>query len=139
MRFACQHRGPGTPSALTKRFVQDSLFRSTTSLVERSPIPARLNLVAALKVRHAWTANRSGTKKPCWHCWSISLSPPLITSAVSIEIDPTAQVARAWGQDRFPTTFLVDGSQIFRHINRGYGQGFRARIERWLREMAAAR
>jgi peroxiredoxin len=58
-----------------------------------------------------------------------------LAAAVTVAIDPTTQVARAWGQDRFPTTFLVDGDQIIRHINRGYGRGFRARIERWLRDI----
>jgi peroxiredoxin len=55
--------------------------------------------------------------------------------AVTVTIDPSAEVARSWGQDRFPTTFLVDGHQVIRHINRGYGRGFRARIERWLRDI----
>ncbi len=58
-------------------------------------------------------------------------------AAVTITSDSTTTVARVWGQDRFPTTFLVDGNQIIRHINRGYGRGFRARIERWLRNIQA--
>ena len=62
-----------------------------------------------------------------------------LPAAVTVALDPTAQVARAWGQDRFPTTFLVDEKQTIRHINRGYGRGFRARIERWLKGMTEAR
>jgi peroxiredoxin len=62
-----------------------------------------------------------------------------LPATVTVVLDPTAKVARAWGQDRFPTTFLVDEKQTIRHINRGYGRGFRARIERWLRAMAEAR
>ncbi len=54
---------------------------------------------------------------------------------VTVTVDPTTDVARRWGQDRFPTTFLVDSSQIIRHINRGYGRGFRARIVQWLRDI----
>jgi thiol-disulfide isomerase/thioredoxin len=58
-----------------------------------------------------------------------------IPKKVVVAIDANAAIARAWGQDRFPTTFLVDKNGIVRHINRGYGGGFRARIERWLRDM----
>jgi thiol-disulfide isomerase/thioredoxin len=58
-----------------------------------------------------------------------------LARAVTVALDPTARAARAWGQDRFPTTFLVDGNQIIRHINRGYGRGFRVRVARWLRAM----
>lgn len=54
---------------------------------------------------------------------------------VLVALDPTAAGARAWGQERFPTTFFVDGSRMIRHINRGYGKGFRQRVERWLRSM----
>ena len=61
-----------------------------------------------------------------------------IPDDVVVGLDPTAATARAWGQDRFPTTFLVDEGWTLRHINRGYGRGFRARIERWLRGMQAA-
>jgi thiol-disulfide isomerase/thioredoxin len=61
-----------------------------------------------------------------------------LTGRISVALDKTGAVARAWGQDRFPTTFLVDGGQIIQHINRGYGRGFRARVERWLRAMAGA-
>ncbi len=62
-----------------------------------------------------------------------------LPSTVAVVLDPTAQVARAWGQDRFPTTFLLDEKQTVRHINRGYGRGFRGRMERWLRAMTEAR
>jgi thiol-disulfide isomerase/thioredoxin len=58
-----------------------------------------------------------------------------IDGQASIAIDPTATAAHAFGQDRFPTTFLLDGNGIIRHINRGYGRGFRARIDRWLKTM----
>ena len=61
-----------------------------------------------------------------------------IPDDVVVGLDPTAAIARAWGQDRFPTTFLVDERWTLRHINRGYGRGFRLRIDRWLRAMQAA-
>ncbi len=63
--------------------------------------------------------------------------PPAGEAAVVI--DQTGRAAQAWGQDRFPTTFLVDGTGVIRHINRGWGRGFRARVGRWLRAMRAAR
>jgi len=53
---------------------------------------------------------------------------------LALDVDGTA--AHRWGQDRFPTTFLVDGGGIIRHINRGWGAGYRERIDRWLRDMA---
>jgi thiol-disulfide isomerase/thioredoxin len=54
-----------------------------------------------------------------------------------LALDPDGAAARRWGQDRLPTTFLVDGGGVIRHINRGWGPGYRDRIDRWLREMAA--
>ncbi len=58
---------------------------------------------------------------------------------VVVGLDATATVARAWGQERFPTSFLVDKTWTIRHINRGYGRNFRDRIDRWLRGMQAPR
>ena len=31
---------------------------------------------------------------------------------------------RRWGCRTFPTTFLVDGAGVVRHINRGWGAGY---------------
>lgn len=52
-----------------------------------------------------------------------------------VVIDPDGEAARRFGQDRFPTTFLVDDRGVIAHINRGYGPGYKARIDRWLRSM----
>jgi len=52
-----------------------------------------------------------------------------------VALDRTGAVARRWGQDRFPTTFLVDDKSVIRHINRGWGTGYRERLGRWLRAM----
>jgi thiol-disulfide isomerase/thioredoxin len=50
-------------------------------------------------------------------------------------LDSDGQAAKRWGQDRFPTTFLIDERGVIAHINRGYGPGYQARMERWLRAM----
>jgi len=52
-----------------------------------------------------------------------------------LALDRDGQAAKRWGQDRFPTTFLIDDRGIIAHINRGYGPGYPARMERWLRQM----
>ena len=49
-------------------------------------------------------------------------------------IDSSGELSRRFGQHRFPTTFLV-GDGTIRHINRGVGPGYAARIEKWLRAM----
>ena len=54
-----------------------------------------------------------------------------------IALDRSRATARAWGQDRFPTTFVVDGGGVIRHINRGWGGGYAARMLRWLRPMVS--
>src|SRR5262249_7436315 len=56
-----------------------------------------------------------------------------------IALDRSGGSAHRWGQDRFPTTFLVDGAGVIRHINRGWGTGYRARLARWLRAMLGAK
>ena len=55
-----------------------------------------------------------------------------------VALDPTGIVARRWGAHRIPTTFVVDGAGVVRHINRGWGPGYRARLSRWLRDVAAS-
>jgi thiol-disulfide isomerase/thioredoxin len=60
-------------------------------------------------------------------------SPP--PPGAEVAFDPSGTTARRWGQDRFPTTFLVDEAGVIRHINRGWGQHYRDRLTRWLRAM----
>jgi cytochrome c biogenesis protein CcmG/thiol:disulfide interchange protein DsbE len=55
-----------------------------------------------------------------------------------VTLDPNGTAARRWGARRLPTTFIVDGSGVVRHINRGWGPGYRDRLSRWLRTMPAA-
>lgn len=45
--------------------------------------------------------------------------------------DADGGAADAWGQHRFPTTFVLKDGTI-RHINRGYGPGYPARLDRWV-------
>lgn len=54
-----------------------------------------------------------------------------------LALDSASTVARAWGQDRFPTTFVVDGDGVIRHINRGWGRGYAERMLRWLRPLTS--
>ncbi len=55
----------------------------------------------------------------------------------TLALDRHGEVARRWGEDRLPTTFLVDELGIIRHINRGHGPGFRARLTGWAKAMLA--
>lgn len=60
-----------------------------------------------------------------------------LPEGAELALDRRGATARAWGQDRFPTTFLVDGGGVIRHINRGWGAGYAERMLRWLRPMVA--
>jgi cytochrome c biogenesis protein CcmG, thiol:disulfide interchange protein DsbE len=64
-------------------------------------------------------------------------SHPLPPGA-ELALDRGGVTARRWGQERFPTTFLVDGAGVVRHINRGWGPGYEERVLRWLRAMTAS-
>jgi thiol-disulfide isomerase/thioredoxin len=55
-----------------------------------------------------------------------------------VALDGDGLLARAFGEDRLPTTFFLDAKMIIRHINRGHGAGFRERAARWLSAMLAA-
>jgi len=65
------------------------------------------------------------------------LAETQLPEGAQVALDRTGAVARRWGQDRFPTTFLVDERGVIRHINRGWGSGYRERLGRWLRAMLA--
>jgi cytochrome c biogenesis protein CcmG/thiol:disulfide interchange protein DsbE len=58
--------------------------------------------------------------------------PPIGTTVL---LDRDGATARRWGQERFPTTFLLDESGVIRHINRGWGAGYHERLAGWLRRM----
>jgi peroxiredoxin len=62
-----------------------------------------------------------------------------LPAGTTVALDRDGALARAFGEDRLPTTFFMDEQAIIRHINRGHGSGFRARSARWLSEMLAAR
>ncbi|MFI5290944.1 MAG: TlpA family protein disulfide reductase [Polyangia bacterium] len=53
----------------------------------------------------------------------------------TVVLDRDGALARAFGEHRLPTTFLLDGNGVIRHIDRGYGPGYPARVARWLREL----
>lgn len=53
-----------------------------------------------------------------------------------VALDPDGVAARRWGANRLPTTFLVDADGVVRHINRGWGPGYRERLTGWLRNIA---
>jgi thiol-disulfide isomerase/thioredoxin len=55
-----------------------------------------------------------------------------------VALDPLGVAARRWGATRLPTTFVIDAAGVVRHINRGWGPGYRARLSRWLRAMRPA-
>jgi peroxiredoxin len=55
-----------------------------------------------------------------------------------VALDGDGLLARAFGEDRLPTTFFLDAKMIIRHINRGHGAGFRERAARWVSAMLAA-
>jgi len=54
-----------------------------------------------------------------------------------VALDATGVAARRWGAHKLPTTFLVDATGVVRHINRGWGPGYRDRLTRWLRDVSA--
>lgn len=58
-----------------------------------------------------------------------------LPGGATVTIDPSGEVMRRWGARSFPTAFLVDGTGVIRHINRGWGPGYRARMLAWLRAM----
>jgi len=58
-----------------------------------------------------------------------------LPAGARVLLDGDRAAAARWGQRRFPTTFLVDGAGVIRHINRGYGGGYEARLGGWLRSM----
>jgi cytochrome c biogenesis protein CcmG/thiol:disulfide interchange protein DsbE len=53
----------------------------------------------------------------------------------TVALDRDGALARAFGEDRLPTTFFLDDKATIRHINRGHGSGFRVRSTRWLTEL----
>jgi cytochrome c biogenesis protein CcmG/thiol:disulfide interchange protein DsbE len=66
----------------------------------------------------------------------LAASPAL--KGARVVLDRNGANAQRWGQDRFPTTFVVDGAGVVRHINRGWGPGYQARMARWIAAMLDA-
>ena len=61
-----------------------------------------------------------------------------LPGGAQVTVDLDGQVMRRWGARTFPTTFLVDRTGVVRHINRGWGAGYQARLLGWLRPMLPA-
>jgi cytochrome c biogenesis protein CcmG, thiol:disulfide interchange protein DsbE len=55
-----------------------------------------------------------------------------LDDTVSVALDRNGTAAARWGASRLPTIFVLDGQGIVRHINRGWGDGYKARLRRWL-------
>ena len=55
----------------------------------------------------------------------------------AVLLDPGGVVRTAFDPQRYPCTFLIDSEGVVRHINRGFGPGYPARMERWLRALLA--
>lgn len=62
-----------------------------------------------------------------------------LPEGAEVALDRGGGTARRWGEEMFPTTFLVDEGGVIRHINRGWGGGYQARLLRWARAMMAPR
>ena len=58
-----------------------------------------------------------------------------LPGGTKVMLDQSGDTMRRWGARTFPTTFLVDRTGIIRHINRGWGAGYQARLLGWLRAM----
>lgn len=56
---------------------------------------------------------------------------------VVVGLDPAGATFRRWGARKLPTTYLVDADGVVRHINHGWGPGYRARLTKWLRGVAS--
>jgi thiol-disulfide isomerase/thioredoxin len=61
----------------------------------------------------------------------------VLPADVVIGLDPAGAAFRRWGARKLPTTYLVDADGVVRHINRGWGPGYRARLTTWLRSFAS--
>ena len=55
-----------------------------------------------------------------------------------VAVDPDGIAAQRWGARRLPTTIVIDATGVVRHINRGWGPGYRDRMLRWLRDIGPA-
>ncbi len=58
-----------------------------------------------------------------------------VPAGTQVTLDQSGDTMRRWGVRSFPTTFVVDRAGVIRHINRGWGAGYRARLLGWLRAM----
>jgi len=60
-----------------------------------------------------------------------------LPAGARLVLDGNGELARRWGQHRFPTTFVVAGG-VIKHINRGYGPGYARRMDGWVAKESGA-
>jgi cytochrome c biogenesis protein CcmG, thiol:disulfide interchange protein DsbE len=90
----------------------------------RAQLGARTTLIVVAVGEDATTVRRFVDAYPL---------PP----GAELALDRSGDTARRWGQDRFPTTFLVDAGGVIRHIDRGWGSRYAERMLSWLRGLTA--
>lgn len=54
-----------------------------------------------------------------------------------VTLDLNKRAYAQWGADRLPTVFVIDKRGTIRHINRGHGKGYAARLSAWLAKRMA--
>jgi hypothetical protein len=63
----------------------------------------------------------------------LALHPP--PRGATLVVDRDGTLFRRFGARRLPTTFLLDGTGVIRHINRGYGPGYPRRLDAWVAQL----
>jgi cytochrome c biogenesis protein CcmG/thiol:disulfide interchange protein DsbE len=108
--------------------------------------------LAELRGRVAVVAFYSPVCEPCHR-----MLPELVLVVISLDGVPSGETVASTGpgviwlvdktgevDERFdprvrPCTYLVDRAGVVRHINRGYGDAYGARVARWLRDLVNER
>lgn len=107
----------------------------------RTELPLLVELTARLA---AQTRAHPGSPEPLLFPIGVDARPEDSTRFAAslgvkggVLLDPDGAVRTAFSPQRYPCTFLIDSAGVVRHINRGFGSGYSARMERWLRGLLA--